>query len=302
MRWRKRGHIYRPDGSRWWARKYASFPTVDVRDDVLRVYFTGLDERNYGRTGYVELDPDDPTRILYESPEPVLDLGPIGSFDDCGATAFSIVRVGATQYLYYQGWQRAERIPYLIFTGLATSAGDGDGFVKHARTPILDRTDDDPFLRGAPYVVKQGDSFRMWFVSARRWVEDDHGVHYEVVIRHATSADGILWDADDEPCLVPEAQGDYAVGRPSVLVEGGTYRMWYAIRSFTQPYRIGYAESSDGLRWTRRDADAGIDRSAEGWDSGMICSPQVVRVRDRLLMFYNGNQHGATGFGYAEAT
>ena len=33
----------------------------------------------------------------------------------------------------------------------------------------------------------------------------------------------------------------------------------------------------------------------------MICYPQVVRVDDRLLMFYNGNQHGASGFGYAEA-
>ena len=301
MRWRKRGHVYAPDGTRPWARRYASYPTVDVTGDVLRVYFTALDEHNFGRTGYVELDPSDPARVLYESPEPVLDLGPIGSFDDCGATAFSIVRDGASEHLYYQGWQRTERIPYLLFTGLATRREDQAGFVKHSRTPILDRTDDDPFLRGAPYVIREGDRFRMWYVSTRHWVSDEHGVHYHVEIRHAVSPDGVNWEADRSPCVSPEGDGEYAVGRPSVLFDSGLYRMWYSIRSFKEPYRIGYAESEDGLEWTRLDSLAGIERSAEGWDSEMICYPQVVRIGDRLLMFYNGNQHGATGFGHAEA-
>lgn len=301
MKWRKGGRIYAPDGTRWWARSYAAFPTVEVLDDVLRVYFTGLDEHRFGRTGFVELDARDPSRILHESPEPVLDLGDLGAFDDCGATAFSVVRDGATRHLYYQGWQRTERVPYAIFSGLATDDGRGKGFQKHGRTPVLDRTDDDPFLRGAPYVIRQEGAFRMWYVSARRWVADEHGVHYDIAIHHATSADGISWTADATPCVSPEAPGEYAVGRPSVLVDDGLYRMWYAIRSFDEPYRIGYAESSDGHRWTRRDSIVGIERSGDGWDSEMICYPQVVRVRDRLLMFYNGNQHGATGFGYAEA-
>jgi predicted GH43/DUF377 family glycosyl hydrolase len=301
MRWRKRGHIYQPDGSRWWARKYASFPTVAVLGDVLRVYFAALDEQNFGRTGYVELDAGDPMRVLYESPEPVLDLGEIGSFDDCGANAFSIVQDGARKLLYYQGWQRAERVPYLIFSGLATDEGHGGGFEKHSRVPILDRTDEDPFLRGAPYVIKQDDGFRMWYVSGRGWVDDEHGLHYDVAIRHATSRDGVRWEADANPCVSPESPDEYGVGRPSVLFEDGTYRMWYSVRSFGEPYRIGYAESPDGVRWTRRDSEAGIERSEKGWDSGMICYPNVVRLGDRLLMFYNGNQHGSSGFGYAEA-
>src|SRR5207244_9360071 len=126
------------------------------------------------------------------------------------------------------------------------------------------------------------------------------GVHYEIVIRHATSRDGLGWVADEEPAVSIDSD-EYAVGRPSVLLDGDTYRMWCSIRSFSEPYRIGYAESSDGVSWTRRDSEAGIGRSQEGWDSAMICYPQVVRVDDRLLMFYNGNQHGASGFGYAEA-
>ena len=274
---------------------------MEFRGDELRVYFTGLDEHNFGRTGFVDLDARDPSRVLRESQEPVLDVGEIGSFDDSGATAFSMVDDGSTRRLYYQGWQRAERAPYLLFTGLATSDRNGDAFEKHGRTPVLDRTDNDPFLRGAPYVLRQDGAFRMWYVSGRGWYSDDHGLHYEVGIRHATSLDGVGWEADAAPCIWPLPPDEYAVGRPSVLVDGGTYRMWYSVRSFTQPYRIGYAESSDGIEWTRRDSLVGIERSAAGWDSEMICYPQVVRVDDRLLMFYNGNRHGATGFGYAEA-
>jgi hypothetical protein len=301
VRWEKRGQIYVPDGSRWWARRNASFPTVELRGDELRVYFAALDDDRFGRAGYVDLDASDPSRVLREAEEPVLDVGELGTFDDCGANAFSVVRDGPKTHLYYQGWQRAERVPYLIFSGLATDHGEGRGFEKHSLTPVLDRTADDPFLRGAPFVLREAGVLRMWYVSSRSWVRDEHGLHYDVGIRHATSADGVTWSADPEPCVTPEPGREYAVGRPCVLHEGGAYRMWYAIRSFEEPYRIGYAQSADGVQWSRRDSEAGIERSAAGWDSEMICYPYVLRVGGRLLMFYNGNQHGVTGFGYAEA-
>jgi hypothetical protein len=75
--------------------------------------------------------------------------------------------------------------------------------------------------------------------------------------------------------------------------------MWYSIRSRTRPYRLGYAESADGLQWTRHDAEVGLARSPAGWDSEMVCYPAVIDVRGRRLLFYNGNRHGATGFGVA---
>src|SRR5689334_13322902 len=93
--------------------------------DVLRVYFSALDEHDCGRTGYVDVDASDPTKVLREAEEPVLDVGELGAFDDCGANAFSIVVDDAGKHLYYQGWQRTERVPYLIFSGLATDSGDG---------------------------------------------------------------------------------------------------------------------------------------------------------------------------------
>src|SRR2546425_1069718 len=119
MKWRKRGRVYVPDGERWWTKnRYAFLPTVEVHsDDRLRVYFAALDERNYGRIGYVDLDASDPQQILHETKEPVLSIGPRGAFDDSGVNPSCVLDVGARKYLYYIGWQRCERVPYMLFSG-----------------------------------------------------------------------------------------------------------------------------------------------------------------------------------------
>jgi len=298
MTWQKLGRVFVPDGSLWWARSYASFPTAEVLGDRIRVYFTSLDERKDGRSGWVDVDAGDPLRVIGASPEPVLDIGALGEFDDCGANVLGIAADGTRKILYYQGFQRAEKVPYLIFSGVATSDDGGASFRKAARVPALDRTAAEPYLRGAPFVLRDEGRFRMWYVSATGWSLRDGAPHYRVVVRTAASEDGLRWDGDSALCLEPEGD-EYAVGRPCVVRDGGRYRMWYSIRSFARPYRIGYAESLDGLSWTRRDDDAGIAASPSGWDSEMICYPYVVDADSHRYLFFNGNQHGSTGFGVA---
>ena len=73
--------------------------------------------------------------------------------------------------------------------------------------------------------------------------------------------------------------------------------MWYAVRG--DFYKIGYAESLNGKDWVRKDDKAGIDISSEGWDSEMISYPYVFKNDNNLIMLYNGNGFGKTGFGYA---
>jgi hypothetical protein len=66
-----------------------------------------------------------------------------------------------------------------------------------------------------------------------------------------------------------------------------------------QSYRLGYAESPDGLTWSRRDEQVGIEPSASGWDSEMMEYPYVFEHKGRKHMLYNGNGFGESGFGYA---
>ena len=62
---------------------------------------------------------------------------------------------------------------------------------------------------------------------------------------------------------------------------------------------IGYAESVDGLRWTRLDDQIDLSRSTSGWDAEMVCYTAIVNVNGNVYMFYNGNGNGKTGFGCA---
>jgi hypothetical protein len=298
MRWRKCGRIYAPTGALWWARSYATIPTVEVHGDVLRVYFAALDEERRGRIGYVDVEASNPGRILGESAEPVLDLGRPGLFDDSGVNPSCVVTVDGSRYLYYIGWQRCERVPYMLFAGLAISREDGR-YERLQEVPVLDRTPGEPFLRSATSVHYADGSFLAWYVSGVGWETIAGRLYPTYVIRCAQSSDGIRWTSRQEPCLDFADADEFGFGRPWVLRESGRYRMWYSIRSRSQPYRIGYAESADGIRWTRKDAEAGIERSAAGWDSEMICYPCVVDAAGQRYMFYNGNQHGASGFGYA---
>ena len=48
------------------------------------------------------------------------------------------------------------------------------------------------------------------------------------------------------------------------------------------------------LRWSVSS------RLTSGWDSQMQAYPAVVTAGGRTYLFYNGNDYGREGFGYAE--
>ena len=73
--------------------------------------------------------------------------------------------------------------------------------------------------------------------------------------------------------------------------------MWYSYRG--QSYRLGYAESANGLNWQRKDGQVGIDVSDAGWDSEMIEYAHVFAHKGEQYMLYNGDGYGKTGVGLA---
>lgn len=298
MAWRKLGLIYQPDGSLPWALSYAFMPTVHVLSDVVRVFFASLDENKFGRVGFADLDRGNLRNVVRMSREPIIDLGEAGTFDDSGVSPSCLVEVDGRTFLYYVGWQRCERVPYMLFTGLATS-DDGVTFERASRTPVLDRTENEPFLRSGPTIIAADGVFKMWYNSAIRWGDVNGTLYPMYIIRYAESLNGIEWNAGEERCIDFKDDAEFGFGRPWVIRDQEVYRMWYSIRSRTSPYRIGYAESADGRSWIRKDDEVGIGASSAGWDSEMICYPCVADIDGQRYMFYNGNRHGSTGFGYA---
>jgi hypothetical protein len=75
--------------------------------------------------------------------------------------------------------------------------------------------------------------------------------------------------------------------------------MFYSAGSIVDGYNLAYAESVDGLAWVRKDRDVGIERSTSGWDCSMQAYPAVVLQGKQTYLFYNGNNYGDDGFGFA---
>ena len=99
------------------------------------------------------------------------------------------------------------------------------------------------------------------------------------------------------PMVWADQPWEHKLSWVQVMSDEGRYRMWYSYRG--DRYRIGLAESDDGLVWRRRDAEAGIDTSEEGWDSAMVEYPCVFVHEGRRYMLYNGDGYGETGVGLA---
>jgi hypothetical protein len=109
--------------------------------------------------------------------------------------------------------------------------------------------------------------------------------------------DGVQWDRDGRVSIDFANEAEYAMGRPCVVRDADCYRMWFTVRG--SQYRMGYAESADGLTWVRDDRLAGLSPSDSGWDSEMIAYPMVFDHAGRRYLLYNGNGYGLSGIGYA---
>jgi sucrose-6-phosphate hydrolase SacC (GH32 family) len=159
-----------------------------------------------------------------------------------------------------------------------------DGRSWHQRGVVLE----DPTANHVndPSVVKRGDKYFMYYTLAATDIRDD--------IALATSNDGIHWTKQGL-VLQPSPSGSWdslLVGRPSVLVEGDRFRMWYDGRKDLPPgapaqgvptsvnstRAVGYAESRDGLHWTRTMTEPVFGNGAGG--------VHVVHLHHNYAMLY----------------
>lgn len=304
MNWSKCGVIFQADGRFPWMHSHAQIPTVLRLRDKLRIYFSTRQENNTSQTSFIDVDARNPSEILYVHDQPILELGLPGSFDAHGVMPQSACLHDDKVWLYYCGWSRRVDVPYSNWTGLAVSDDEGFTFKKMFSGPIIDRTPNEVFSATGCCVLDDDGRWRMWYASGVRWLQVDGKLEELYVIKYAESENGVLWQRENRQLL--ESQRDVeATHRPAVIKIDGHYHMWFCHRGVTDfrnganSYRLGYASSTDGRRWTRDDSAAGLDVSSDGWDSKMIAYPQIVTTEYDTYLFYNGNGFGQSGIGYA---
>lgn len=261
---------------------------------LVRIYFSGRDNFNRSNIGYAVLDLNKHGKFVEYSAAPVLMPGELGCFDDNGVTPSCVLEVDGKLYLYYIGWNPGSTVRMHLFGGLAISDDYGKTFQRWSRAPIIERCATDPYLNTAPWVVWAGYEYRMYYVSGTSWIHKDLPRYN---IKMARSIDGKVWQRNGHVCIDFKNDSENALARPFVVFEDGVWKMWFAHKG--EAYRLGYAESIDGITWERRDDIVGISVGATGFDTEMIEYAAVVRYRGKRFMFYNGNNYGLDGIGMA---
>ena len=307
------GKIFDPADyvDRPWLREFAQGPASLVFDDFVRVYFScrpAPDKSGayVSNSAWVDLDRRDIRTILRVAEIPVLERGGFGEFDEFGIYPVSPIRNGEEVWLYYGGWTRCESVPFNVAIGLAMSRDGGKSFRKYGRGPVLSYSLHEPFVLSGPKIRRFNERFYLFYIAGKEWIMEAGRPEPVYKIRMAVSNNGIDWTKHDLD-LIPNVLGqEEAQASPDVFFGGGKYHMFFCYRhgrdyrNAERGYRIGYAHSTDLIKWTRDDAKAGLMPSKEGWDAEMVSYPNVCQIDGKTYMFYLGDSVGRWGFGVAE--
>jgi hypothetical protein len=308
------GRIFDPTAVRGipWMKEFAQGPSTLIFDNFVRVYICCRPPRdangNYvSRAGYVDLNRNNLLEITGVSPRAIMELGEPGMFDEFGTYPVSVIRKRREIWAYYGGWTRCESVPFDVAIGCAVSQDNGVSFEKMGSGPILSYSLDEPFVLSGPKIRNFGGQWQLWYIAGKKWLANP-GARPEPVyrIRMASSHDGVAWEKRNADLIPVRIEEDECQASPDVFFWNGRYHMFFCYRhsidyrNGRRGYRVGYAFSDDMESWTRDDRRAGIDVSAEGWDSEMISYPHVFELDGSIYMMYLGNEVGRYGFGLAQ--
>ncbi len=314
MKWQKLGQIFEFDKSAFKGNyvSHAQSPQAVVFDDYVRVYFS---TRRIDKSGkflsyvqYVDYDKSF-KKIVNYSKHKVIPLGELGCFDEHGIFPISPFLFQDKIYAYTTGWTRRVSVDVDTGIGLAISKDKGKTFQKLGDGPVLSASLYEPFLVGDAFVRVFKGKFYMFYIFGKKWSKatQEHAAERVYKIGYATSDDGISWQKAGKSIIADEIDENECQALPTVIQIGARYHMFFCYRHMEgfrsekgKGYQLGYAYSDDLINWVRDDENAGIGLSNEGWDSKMMCYPNIFKCNDNVYLIYNGNDFGRNGFGIAK--
>lgn len=305
MKWNRIGRIFNPEEN---GLMYAKSPQAIVHDDYVRIYFSDCKRDGNKLISYVcYADFSKNFQRLLDLKRQIISDGEIGCFDEHGIFPFSPFQYKNQIVAYTSGWSRRVSVSVDTAIGLVRSKDGGKTFYREGKGPVLTSTVNEPFLVVDGFVREFQNLFHMWYIYGKEWKVYDTSTGPERIykIGHAISKDGIEWKKDGLQ-LIDDRIVDECQALPTVVCYNNEYHMFFCWRYASdfrsnpdRGYRLGYARSKDLVHWIRMDEKLNFDRSSQGWDSEMLCYPNVFTMDDKIYMLYNGNQFGRTGFGIA---
>jgi hypothetical protein len=182
-----------------------------------------------GNLYWYEAGPKDALRIglarvastVSKYPEPVLEHGPTGSFDERSVADPYVIRIEPYYYMFYLGQDRAVRQRL----GLARSR-DGVQWEKLRSNPVLEPANDEAGL-GEP-AVWQSHGFYWMLFTVRNFDETRF-------LALARSADGVHWTRLPVRYTGAQPWDSKVICDPTVIVDGDVIKVWFGGGDVTSP-------------------------------------------------------------------
>jgi predicted GH43/DUF377 family glycosyl hydrolase len=221
-----------------------------------------------------------------DSRNPVLLGGAAGSWNSDLFCPFVLFNTDSSRY---EMWFTATSgdPPWTI--GFATSR-DGASWNVYP-SPVLspDPGSWDQYVLIGACVIRENQQYKMWYSAVTASTGPSS-------IGYATSPDGIHWAKYASNPILGPGTALWELGGPVqcyVMSGPGGYKMWYsAWKAVSDTIRIGYATSTDGLKWQRDTVhnpvlNVGVPAQ---WDARTVGWPTVLFFKNTYFMWYSGQQ------------
>jgi predicted GH43/DUF377 family glycosyl hydrolase len=221
-----------------WDESHVFSGSVILIDSIFHMWYTGHRGDDFSANFQIghATSPDGVTWTK-DTNNPVLSMGPSGTWDDTWIAGGSVVYDGNEYHMWYNGHSTGAgglRLGHAI-------SPDAITWTKDTNNPVLIPSGkwDSPRVE-MPSVVFDGMNYHMWYAG---------GEYFSWQIGYATSENGSTWTKyPNNPVLREGSAGSWdakSVAWSSVIDSAGAkYKMWYAGSSTSLKASIGYAESS----------------------------------------------------------
>ncbi|MDA7489766.1 hypothetical protein N9A46_06200 [Candidatus Pelagibacter ubique] len=291
QKWIKKGLLLKPDLKVEWMSKHLG-PTfvLSRKNRYLDIFFSARNKKNISSIGMFTFD----TKLKKKTNcKKIFSTSKSKLPDQHGVSYPVIYDFNKKSYLFYVGWKKNKKYKFENNLLLAVKKNNEFNRVKK----IID-SKSSPFGSGSCYILKKDNMFYMWFTSfIKRNNKKKNNLNYEYVIKLAKSSDLINWKVKPGVSINFNSKKENAISKPSIIVKNSKYHMWYCYRG--KNYKIGYAISTNGIKWQRRDKNVKFIGKDYKWDSNEKCYPSVINVGKKLYMIYSGNNYGKSGIGYS---
>ncbi|MDX2268375.1 MAG: hypothetical protein NW208_09725 [Bryobacter sp.] len=188
-----------------------------------------------------------------------------------------IVDGGRLLYFYQAGPKGQTTI------GLATSS-DGQNWTKRSQ-PIFrkgPRLAWDEISMGDPYAWRAGEYLFLCYLGEDRAGRQRLGL--------ARSRDAESWEKlQSNPVMELGGSGEFdenGLGEPAIFSAGGKWVMLYTGRDRKEIRRMGYATSTNGVKWTK--VKSPVLAGEQSWNRQVLCDATVLVEEDRVRVWFGG--------------